>query len=133
VDEYLIDLNATKAAERAGYSPKTAPVQGSRLLKNAKVRAAVGEAQEQRSARTEVTQDWVLERLRENVDRAMQAEAVKDREGNETGEYTYQGAVANGALQLLGKHLGMFVDRSEVKVEEVEQLAVRRRSHIKLA
>jgi phage terminase small subunit len=41
VEEYLCDLNATQAAIRAGYSPKTATVQGSRLLTNAKVAAAI--------------------------------------------------------------------------------------------
>jgi hypothetical protein len=44
----------------------------------------------------------------------MQAEAVTDREGNETGEYQYAGAVANRALELLGKHLGLFPDKLQV-------------------
>ena len=43
VDEYLIDLNATQAAIRAGYSPKTAEQQGSRLLSNVKVKGRVAE------------------------------------------------------------------------------------------
>ena len=44
VGEYLIDLNATQAAVRAGYSPHSATVEGARLLANAKVAAAVQEA-----------------------------------------------------------------------------------------
>jgi len=41
----------------------------------------------------------------------MQAVPVLDKQGEPTGEYTYQGAVANRALELIGKHLGMFIDR----------------------
>lgn len=63
VEEYLIDLNATQAAIRAGYSAKTAGQQGERLLKNVEVAAAVAEAQQARSARTEITQDAVLREL----------------------------------------------------------------------
>jgi len=63
VAEYLIDLNATQAAIRAGYSPRTAEQQGSRLLGYAKVRAAVQKAQAERAERTEINADWVLSRL----------------------------------------------------------------------
>jgi len=63
VDEYLIDLNATQAAIRAGYSPKTAEVQGSRLLSNAKVAEAVDAKKIERSEKTGVDASWVLERL----------------------------------------------------------------------
>lgn len=113
VDEYLVDLNGKQAAIRTGYSAKTAEVQASRLLSDAKVRAAVEAKQAARSKRTGVSQDWVLRKLVSNVRRAMQAEQVKDAKGVPTGEYTYQGAVANGALSLLGKHLGMFTDKVE--------------------
>jgi len=57
---------------------------------------------------------WVLDRLRENAERAMTTEPVRNHEGQPTGEYTYQGSVANRALELIGKELGMFVDRKEV-------------------
>jgi phage terminase small subunit len=63
VAEYLIDLNATQAAIRAGYSEKSARAQGSRLLTKADVLAAIEQAQEARQARTEITQDRVLEEL----------------------------------------------------------------------
>lgn len=63
VDEYLIDLNATQAAIRAGYSPATAEQQGSRLLSNVKVQAHVTEQQNARSERTRVDADWLLTRL----------------------------------------------------------------------
>ncbi|MCP5004278.1 MAG: terminase small subunit [Planctomycetes bacterium] len=63
VEEYLIDLNATQAAIRAGYSEKTAPQEASRLLTNVKIQSKVAEAQVNRSKRTEITQDRVLQEL----------------------------------------------------------------------
>lgn len=63
VDEYLIDLNATQAAIRAGYSEKTANEQGARLLANASVSAAVRAGQANRSERTKIDAAWVLTRL----------------------------------------------------------------------
>ena len=56
-----------------------------------------------------ISKEWVLERLLENVERAMQRKAVLDDEGEAVGEWKYDGSVANKALELLGKHLGMFV------------------------
>lgn len=63
VDEYLIDLNATQAAIRAGYSPKTADQQASRLLTNVKVRNYLAQRQGERAERTAITQDMVLREL----------------------------------------------------------------------
>lgn len=61
--EYLIDLNATQAAIRTGYSAKTAASQGARLLKQSGVARAVQTAQQARAVRTEITQDRVLQEL----------------------------------------------------------------------
>ncbi len=113
VEEYLVDLNATQASIRAGYSAKTAEQQGPRLLGNVGVAAAIKAAQEERSQRTKVTQDWVLDRLVENVERSMQVEPVIGRDGKPTGQFTYQGSVANKALELLGKHVDLFTERHE--------------------
>lgn len=63
VDEYLIDLNATQAAIKAGFSEKTAYSLGQRLLKNVEVRAAISARQAARAERTEITQDRVLQEL----------------------------------------------------------------------
>ncbi|AEZ50846.1 terminase small subunit [Burkholderia phage DC1] len=63
VDEYLIDLNATKAAIRAGYSPKTAQEQSSRLLSKPHVQAAIAEAKARRAERTEIDQDRIVREL----------------------------------------------------------------------
>ena len=59
-EEYLVDLNATQAAIRAGYSPRTAEVQGSRLLSNANVQRATAAGMAARSKRTEVAADRAL-------------------------------------------------------------------------
>ena len=98
VDEYLIDLNAQQAAARAGYSKKSIRSQGSRLLANAGVRAAVDAAIAERSAGTWLTAQWVLENLRANYEAALEA-------GNH--------AAVNKSLELLGKHRGMFKDVKE--------------------
>jgi phage terminase small subunit len=61
--EYLVDLNATQAAIRAGYSARTAATQGERLLTSVHVKAAVAEAMATRSERTKIDADWLLTRL----------------------------------------------------------------------
>lgn len=64
--EYIIDLNATQAYKRAGYSVKSdkaAAVEGHKLLRNPKVAARIAELQNARQKRTEITQDRVLEEL----------------------------------------------------------------------
>ena len=63
VEEYLVDLNATQAAIRAGYSEKTAYSMGQRLLKHVEVAQLLAEAQAKRSERVQVDADWVLTRL----------------------------------------------------------------------
>jgi len=62
--------------------------------------------------KTGLNKAWVLEQLRTNYERAMQAEPVI-REGQPTGEFRYEGSVANKALELIGKELGMFIERRE--------------------
>jgi phage terminase small subunit len=63
VEEYLIDLNATQAAIRAGYSPKTADQQGSRMLKNVKVLEAIQVAKGKLSEKAELTAEWTTDHL----------------------------------------------------------------------
>lgn len=62
VQEYLIDLNATQAAIRAGYSKKTAEQQASRLLSNVKVQEAVQVAMDKRAEKVEISAEQVLQR-----------------------------------------------------------------------
>lgn len=114
IEEYLVDLNATQAAIRAGYSPKTADVKGSQLLSLVKLKQALALRQAEIAENTTITPEWVIQKLRENHDRAIKADPA-------------QGSVVNRALELLGKHNGMFVERHEhtgrgghpIQVEEV--------------
>ena len=106
VEEYLKDLNATQAAIRAGYSPRTANEQGSQLLANLKVSAAVAEAMEKRSKATGITVEWVLERTR--------------REAEFEGEGASHSARV-AALTLAAKHLGMLVERVKADVSVTER------------
>ncbi len=95
VEEYLLDLNATQAAIRAGYSKKTANDQGAQLLAKLSIRQAVAEAQAIRSKRTAITQDEVIQGLKK--------EATLEGEGS-----SHSARVS--AWAHLGKHLGMFTD-----------------------
>lgn len=101
VREYLIDLNATQAAIRAGYTATNAHVTGPRMLAFVGVREAVESAKGRRAESTDLTAEWVLQRLREN-----HAKAV------ELGQLS----AANRAIELLGKHIGLFGDRLTVTV-----------------
>ena len=65
VEEYLVDLNGTQAAIRAGYSAKTAYSQAERLLRNAEVQSAVMAAKQVRSEKTGIDAAWLLSRLAE--------------------------------------------------------------------
>ena len=99
VDEYLVDLNATQAAIRAGYSAKTAGSIGQRLLTKIEIQAELAAAMAAREERTEITADYVLRRLKE--------------EAELTGEGSSHSARIK-ALELLGKHHGMFTDRLKI-------------------
>lgn len=116
VDEYLIDLNATQAAIRAGYSPKSADKIGPKLVGKSSISEAIAAALDAREKRTGVTQDFVVKKLVQNLERSLQETPVLDHEGNPTGEYRYEGSVANKALELLGKHLGMFTEKHKHEV-----------------
>lgn len=116
IEEYLIDLNATQAAIRAGYSEKTAGSQGHDLLKHPEISRALEKAQAQRSEKVGISAEWVLENLKNVAVRCQQAEPVKEWDHQEkcmveTGEYQFDSAGANRALELIGKHLGMFVEK----------------------
>ena len=113
---------ATEAYELAGYRPSRA--NASHLQRDHNISQRVVELLAEREQihsqataeaveRAGLTKEWIIAKLIENAERASQAEPVRDSKGNETGEYRYEGNVVNRSLELLGKELGMFIDRSE--------------------
>lgn len=98
VQEYIVDLNATQAAIRAGYSAKTASRIGPELLGKTCISEAIQKAIKKREKRTEVTQDYVIAKLREIVE--------KDASDGPDSELKYANKIR--ALELLGKHTGAF-------------------------
>jgi len=116
-----------QAYATAGFGKsKSAP---SRLSKEPRIQARVGEFLRARNIAMEkamvrgvrqagITKEWVIDMLKENAERAMQVRPVLDKEGNPTGEYQWNGFVANKALELLGRELGMFVERHELTLAQ---------------
>lgn len=113
--EYLVDLNATKAAIRAGYSQKTAKQIGQRLLKTTKVNNTIQELQLDKIERLNLSTDEIIINLKSIVERCMQAEPILDKDGRPTGLYRFNAAGAIRALELLGRHIGMFSDKLNVE------------------
>ena len=93
-----MDLNATQAAIRAGYSIKTATKIASENLTKPDIQEAVQAALKAREKRTEVTQDYVIAKLREI--------AEKDASDGPDSDLKYSSKIK--ALELLGKHVGAF-------------------------
>ena len=106
VAEYLVDCNATQAAIRAGYSSKTAYSIGQRLMRDPDIQGEIQAGMSGLQERTELSQKYVIDNLREIVSRCMEGEDFKPH-----------GALK--ALELLGKHLRMFTDKIQVKEETV--------------
>lgn len=103
-------LSASEAYIKAGYRDSRSSA--SRLSTNANIVARVTELQQMAAQGVVVDRQWVIAKLVENVNRAMQAQPIIVGD-KPTGEYRYDGSVANKALELLGKEVGMFVERSE--------------------
>lgn len=122
--EYVIDLNGQQAAIRAGYSAKTAAQAASRLLKKVNVKRIIAELSEKKSKELDISSDYVLRTVKETIERCRQAEQVFDKKGQPVFIETADGDVAPafvfkelGVLkgcELLGKHLKLFQDRTEV-------------------
>lgn len=108
VYEYLKDLNATQAAIRTGYSNRTACEQGSRLLANVNIRKSIKLAQEKAAKSAEISVDDILDNLKRLAELA-------EKKGNF--------AAAIRANELIGKQIGMFVER--IKVEDDSVIEIR--------
>lgn len=109
VEEYLVDLNATQAAIRAGYSAKTAQEQSARLFSNVMVQQAI---QTQRTKVAERTMRTVADVMADiGRVRANAMQPVVDPETGIEGMLSHKEALK--ALELEGKHLGAFTERIE--------------------
>lgn len=115
VDEYLVDLNATEAAKRAGYSAKTASSIGSENLRKPEIEEEVHRRMQERGQRVEITQDLVVQHLYDlyqtcatkypNLD--MMGEPVYSQDGKPVMKVV-DATNARGALDMLMKHLGAY-------------------------
>lgn len=148
VDEYLIDLNATQAAIRAGYAKGSATVEGARLLANAKVGAVVDEAKAKRAAELAIDARWVLKRLAMEVEADLAelyaengslrpvaewpliwrqglvagVETVREGKGDDEASFVDKLKLSDRTrrLELIGKHVDIqaFKDRVEHSADE---------------
>ncbi len=99
VEEYMIDMNASQAALRAGYSKKTAKQIGTENLAKPAIASAIASATAARTARSEITQAYVLDTIKETVERC-----------KTDADYNPQAALKG--LELLGRHMAMFTDKT---------------------
>lgn len=144
-DEYLLDLNATRAYLVAYPSVKkeqTAAAAGARMLRNVKVAAYIAERMEERQKRTEVTQDMVVQELAysafaratdyvEIVNGAVRIKNTSDMSEDQVRAIAGIKEGANGieiklndkekALELLGRHLGMWNDKLDIKTTAIDE------------
>lgn len=124
------DTTAKAAYIKAGFKAKSASSGASALLRNEDVEARINELTEKiaQARANEIwhTKQYVLDGLKENYRRAMQLEEIRHK--GEVVGLQYNGAVANRALELLGKELGMFVDRvdmdAKLSVKDLSQEAL---------
>lgn len=116
-EEYMIDMNATQAAVRAGYSEKTAHAIGAENLTKPLIAQRIITLRETQSKRTELDADYVLSRLKKVYERCMQEEAVII-DGEEVGEFKFEHSGANKSLELLGRHLQLFTDKLSINPGE---------------
>jgi phage terminase small subunit len=105
--EYVIDLNATQAYIRAGYSVNGAGQSAEKLLRNTEIIARIAELQAKVTQRLEITQESVLKEIEETRIAAAQAD---------------QHSVALKAAELKGRHIGMWPNKVEANVNVVENL-----------
>ena len=128
-EEYIVDLNATQAAIRAGYSKRTAGVQAHALLKLPKIAQVVDDLMAERSKKTAITAEWVLEQAKLVYSRCMEevqpimesgedGGQKEDEHGNKVFKFEHSGA--NKALEIIGRHVDIqaFKDNVEVTVTD---------------
>lgn len=123
-------LTYAQAYKEAGYNVEndiSAKSAGSRLANRKAVVTRIAELKERKAVvianTTGLSKTWVIDNLRAVANRCMQAEPVVDHEGHPTGEYTFNASGANRALELIGKELGMFVERKDMRITSITELS----------
>ncbi len=109
VEEYLKDLNGLQSVLRCGYETKNPKQIASDLLRNPGVRFAIDGLKAQRAANSDVTADWVLKKIVDTITRCEHED-----------EYN-PNAILRGT-ELLAKHLGMFIERTEISGKDGEAI-----------
>lgn len=122
VQEYLIDLNATQAAIRAGYSAKTANVIGPENLSKPCIAELIVKAKAERMKEVKIDAAYVLRQAVKLHERCMQEEPVKV-DGVKTGEYKFEHAGAAKGLEIIGKHIDVKSFDNDVNVNLKGDLA----------
>lgn len=117
VKEYIVDFNAAAAARRAGYSVKNSDIIGNQLLNKTLVANAIEKELKKRNWRTEITAEEIIKDLIEVKSVCLQKVYVRDSDGNIVKDVDGNPVTAfmntkegNKALELLGKHRGIFSD-----------------------
>jgi len=113
IHEYLIDLNATQAAIRAGYSKKTAKTIGGQNLSKLIIKNAIKKALDRKIEKSDLSREEIINDLRLIKDQCLQTKPVQDYDKKAkkfTDNYYYDPKAATKALELLGKHMGLFSD-----------------------
>jgi phage terminase small subunit len=105
ISEYMVDRNGTQAAIRSGYAKGSAHVQAARMLRNAKVAAEIDRRSHALQDELNIDAKYVIMQLKELADRCMQ---------HTPGKWKFDAAGANRALELLGKHLGLFSTKVDI-------------------
>ena len=116
IQNYMITLNATDSYMKV-YKCKTdnaAGVLAYRLLRNVKIKEEIDLRLTKRAQDNSITADYVLTSLRNVAERCQQREPVYGKDGEPTGEYKFDSSGANKSLELLGKHLKLFTEKTEI-------------------
>lgn len=118
--EYLIDLNGTQAAIRAGYSERTANRIASQLLSKLDVQTFITKLKNDRNQRVETDYDWVLTKAKESF--LFNAQQVQDNEGNPK---MVNATAAGKFLELCGKHTKVKAfEREEERAQEDPNITI---------
>lgn len=129
IEEYMVDLNATQACLRAGYSKKSIKQQGTENLANPSLMAEVNKLKEARSKKTGITAEYVLNAAAKLHTRCMGEEAIIDSdgltdidEGGKVKKYPFNAAGAGKAIELMGKHVNVQAWKEKIEVSADESL-----------